>query len=189
MAIHLETPRFHLDSLTRLEAARHTFKFSGSPEYVWSMGLGRERSYTFYKWYKQLRKYNERKKLCFGIRPKGSNDVIGVEMAELTASGVATLTVGIGDRAWWGKGVVQETRSAVLDYLFQRTNCRRAWGTPSVRNFPSVFNYQALGFTSEGILRSHGLDWQSGEQVDHVIFAMLKDDWIARRAQQAKGTP
>lgn len=185
MAIHLETERFTLDSMRRLEAARHTFAFSKDQEYTGSMGLGRNRTWTFYGWYKQLKKYNDRKKFCFGIRPKGSHKVIGVELAELTAGGIAVLTVGVGDKAWWGKGVVQETRTALLDYLFAHTNCRRAWGTPSVRNFPSVFNYQALGFTSEGILREHGLDWRSGKPTDHVSFAMLKEDWLARRQGKA----
>jgi RimJ/RimL family protein N-acetyltransferase len=76
-----------------------------------------------------------------------------------------------------------ETRKAVLKFLFEKTNCRRAWGNPCVRNLPSIFNYQALGFKSEGILRGHEFDPETGNSVDHIVFGLLRDEWLLSHDQ------
>lgn len=183
-SVHIKTPRFNLDSMTRLEAAWHTYGWSSDREVTVPLGYP-SRDWTLHAWYKQHRKYNNRNKFCLAIRPKNSSQVIGFEAFELSAGGTALLTVAIGNRSWWGKGVVLETRTAILEFLFNETHCRRAWGTPSVRNLPSIFNYKALGFKSEGILRQHGYQPESGAPVDYVIFGLLRDEWLYSSKQCA----
>lgn len=135
-------------------------------------------------WYRRHRKYNNRRKFCIGIRPKGESGLIGYELAEVSSRDVATLSVLIGDRAWWGKGVVQETRSAIIKFLFEQVGCARVWGTPNARNFPSVFNYQKLGFTFEGTMRQHSYDPRTKQRVDLLMFSILRDEWLERRKRQ-----
>ena len=183
--IHLETERFRLDSMRRMEVAWHTYAWSADREVTGPLGFPNKK-WTWLSWYKRHRKYNDRQKLCLAIKTKNATNVIGYEAIELSAAGTAILTVAIGDRSWWGKGVVTETRKAILDFLFCETNCRRVWGIPSVRNIPSIFNYQALGFTSEGILRQHGLHPETGKPVDHIIFAMLRDEWLLSSRKAAE---
>jgi [ribosomal protein S5]-alanine N-acetyltransferase len=174
--VHIETERFCLDSMTRWEAARLTYPWTSDREILGSLGLV-PRTWSRRSWYKWHKQYNNRRKFCIGIRPKNSNTLIGYESFDVSELRNALLTVVIGDRSWWGSGVVLEVRQAIIQFLFEEVGCRRIWGAPATRNFPSVFNYQALGFRSEGILRQYGINAETGAPVDHFVFAMLRDEW------------
>ena len=65
----------------------------------------------------------------------------------------ARTAVVIGDRDYWGKKVVLETRAVILDFLFYVMGMHKVWGAIYARNLPSLFNYKAQGFTCEGVLR------------------------------------
>jgi ribosomal-protein-serine acetyltransferase len=77
--------------------------------------------------------------------------------------------------------VVIETRSAILDFLFDHKGCARACGFVYARNLPSVSNYLTLGFTHEGTLRGQ-LRRPGGERGDAMVFGMLREEWLARRS-------
>lgn len=178
--VRLETARFELASMTRWEAARHSYPWALDPEVMLPFGVP-AKAWTRLGWYKWHKAYNNRKKFCFAIRPKGTPAVIGYESCEISSQKNAYLTVIIGDRSWWGKGVVVECRREIIRFLFETVGCRRVWGTPSARNLPSVFNYQALGFKSEGILRQHGIDARTLHPVDHLVFGLLREEWPRTR--------
>lgn len=181
--VRLETPRFVLTSLSRLKVVWHSYQWTSDPEVMSPFGMDAG-GWTWRSWYRRHRKYNNRRRFCFGIQPKCESRLIGYELAEVSVHGVATLSVLIGDHDWWGKGVVQETRSAILEFLFEKVGCARVWGTPTARNFPSVFNYQKLGFTCEGTLRQHGYDPESKQRVDLLIFSMLRDEWVEKHKRE-----
>lgn len=181
--VQLETPRFVLKSMNRLEGAWRSYPWTSDPMVMHPFGL-EAGNWTRRSWYRRFRKPNNKRKFCLGIWPKGQSRLIGYESFDVNARGVAVLSVVIGDREWWGKGVVHEARGAIIDFLFEKMNCTRVWGTPSSRNFPSIFNYQKLGFTFEGTLRQHGFDPGTKQRVDFLIFAMLRDEWLEKRKQQ-----
>ncbi len=92
----------------------------------------------------------------------------------------AQTNVVIGDRDYWGKGVVLETRAAIIDFLFEVVKVDKVWGTPYERNFPSIFNYKAQGFTCEGVLRKHIVNVK-GQRIDQYVFGLLREEWLASR--------
>ena len=93
----------------------------------------------------------------------------------------ATFSVIIGDKDFWGRKVVLETRAALLDYFFVKRGIEKAIGSPLTRNFPAVFNYKAQGWKLEGVQRGH-LKSQIGDgRLDLYQFALLKDEWLAIR--------
>ena len=181
--VRLETPRFLLRSMTRLQAAWHSYPWTSDPAVMHPFGLPAG-TWTRRSWYKRFRKPNNKRRFCLGIWPKDQSKMIGYESFDVSSRGVAVLSVLIGDHDWWGKGVVQETRGAIVDFLFEKAGCERVWGTPSIRNFPSVFNYQKLGFTCEGTLRKHGFDPGTQQRVDFFVFAMLREEWLKKSEQQ-----
>jgi RimJ/RimL family protein N-acetyltransferase len=177
----LQTERFTLRSMTRLQASHAT--------YAWTFDAGvmhplceRAGTWTRYSWYKRHKRYNNRRRFFFGIYVKDGYEMIGFEEVNLTPPGAAFLIVAIGNRDWWGRGVVHETRRALIEFLFDKVGCHRVWGNPAARNFASVFNYQALGFKHEGVLRRHAFDHTTQESVDSLVFGLLRDEWLARRA-------
>ena len=53
---------------------------------------------------------------------------------------LATFNVVIGEKEWWGKGVINEARAALLDHFFEQVGVEKACGQPLARNFPAVLN-------------------------------------------------
>ena len=95
--------------------------------------------------------------------------------------GLASTNVIIGDRDYWGRGVVVETRSRILDFLFDEVGVEKVVGNPFARNFPAVFNYKALGFRCEGVLRQQRRS-HAGGRIDQLLFGLLRDEWHVRQA-------
>jgi RimJ/RimL family protein N-acetyltransferase len=175
----IETERFTLRSMTRLQAALATFQWTADPEVMHPLGYPAG-NWTRFRWYKRLKRFDNKRKFFLAIYPRGTGEPIGHEGVNISVPGSAFLSVAIGNRDWWGRGVVHETRRAVIDFMFDEVGCHRVWGTPTARNFASIFNYQALGFTHEGVLRRYTFDRMTREHVDSLIFGLLREEWLAR---------
>ncbi len=93
----------------------------------------------------------------------------------------AGFNVVIGDKQYWGKNAVNETRAALLTEFFERRGLEKAWGQPLARNFPMIFNYKQQGWRLEGILRGQCLSVVDGSRLDQYQFGMLRDEWRARQ--------
>lgn len=98
---------------------------------------------------------------------------------------MATFNVVIGDLDWWGKGVVIESRAALLSELFDNRGVEKCVGQPHTRNAPAVFNYKKQGWRMEGILRGHSLHHSGEKRLDQAHFALMKEDWDALREDKA----
>jgi RimJ/RimL family protein N-acetyltransferase len=177
--VRLETERFTLLAIPRLKAARISFPWSRIPEVVEPYGEAANQSFA--TWRKRLPYFDNRRRFCFAISPKAAATVIGLERVTVDRDRNASLAVIIGDRDWWGKGVVVETRAAVIDFCFDVLKCARITGLTSAANYPSVANYQMLGFQAEGVLRQHRVDPAGHGRLDMIVFGLLKDEWRARR--------
>ena len=78
-------------------------------------------------------------------------------------------------RAFWGRGYMQETLRAILNYAFADLNLHRIEADVDPRNAASVRTLERLGFQREGYLRER---WQvNGEIQDALFFGLLKPDW------------
>ena len=182
-AIRLETERFVLKSLTRRELALISYPWTNDPAVMEPLEL-QAGVWTPRSWEKQVIKSNNRDKFSFGIEERRSSTMIGYETVQISRTNVALLGVAIGDRDWWGKGVVVESRAAVLDFLFRERECARAWGIVFARNFPSISNYLMLGFQHEGTLRRQ--QWlPNAERGDAMVFGILREEWLNRRSPES----
>ncbi len=92
----------------------------------------------------------------------------------------------IGDKAFWGQNVVNETRAALLDHFFDYRKFEKAVGLPNARNFAAIRNYKAQGWRLEGIQRGQVKSVVDGRRIDQLMFGMLASEW---RAQRKASTP
>lgn len=180
--VRLETERFVLTTTNRRDIARHSFPWTTDPEIMHPMGYGTK--WTMRKWRRTYPRFNNRTRFCFAIRPKGSDTVIGYERITMDRHGNAILTVMIGDRGWWGKGTVQETRRAVIDFAFGTLGCARLAGYVLESNYPSIANYQMLGFQCEGVNRKLRRNLSGKGRLDMIIFSQLAEEWQALREKE-----
>jgi RimJ/RimL family protein N-acetyltransferase len=175
----LETKRFRLETIRPLAFARASLSWTDDAEIMNSISLPAG-GWTVRKWWSRIRRYRHKKAIALVIWPKEGHEPIGFQFATITGTNGATIGVVIGDRSWWGRDVVIETRRAFIDYLFDDIGVNRIAGFPSARNFPSIYNYQRLGFKLEGTLRRYVGDGHGG-LTDCFVFGMLREEWDAQR--------
>lgn len=177
----IETGRFRLVPMGKWRTFRLTYDWTDDSAFMSSYyGSGEPRS--AWRWYREMIRPNNRTKFAHAIVPHGQTTPIGVHTVAMRPYRSCLLAVGIHDRAWWGKDVVQEVRARVIDHLFEHTDVERFYGQVMARNFPSVFNYRKLGFSHVGTLHRCRLDKATGDVQDMLIFEMFREEWMARKA-------
>ena len=82
---------------------------------------------------------------------------------------------------YWGRGLMAEALTAILDFAFGRLGLNRAQVLLMPRNLRSRRLADRLGFTEEGTLREHDFD-ERGELCDDVVFSLLAREWRGSRA-------
>lgn len=138
---------------------------------------------------KYIESFDNRLTYHLGIFWKETGEQVGFYNVKIQRkSRNAETSVVIGNRDFWGRKVVLETREAILEFLFARVQVERVYGSPFERNFPSIFNYKAQGFTFEAVLRKHARR-ANGDRVDVYVFGLMRDEWLAMRGARARVTP
>lgn len=178
LARDLETERFHLKSLGRLEALQVTNSWRHDPEILLNFYRS-SRPRSVLKWLKSGLVPNNVYRFTFAIIPKEGGRPIGAHAIKLTAYRTASLTVALHDRDWWGKGVVLEVRPRLINHFFRHGEIDRFIGSVNGRNAASIFNYKRLGFDHVGTWHRHFRDPVTGEVIDVLDFELFRDKWEA----------
>ena len=183
LASVIESERFRLEPRGRWRAFRETYPWSQDSAFMSSYcGSGERRSP--WKWYREMIRPNNRTKFAHAIIPHGAASPIGFHFAAIRPYRSCFLAVGIHDRAWWGKGVVQEARGRIIDHILANSDVDRLYAYVFARNLPSIFNYRKFGFTHVGTLHRCRRDAATGEVNDMLFFEMFRDEWLARRERE-----
>jgi len=85
------------------------------------------------------------------------------------------LGIGIGDKAYWGRGYGREAIKLLLDYAFRLRNLHKVYLRVNGNNERAIRAYRACGFVEEGRWRSHV--WSNGAYIDLVCMGILRDEW------------
>lgn len=83
-------------------------------------------------------------------------------------------------RAQWGRGLMHEALSALIDCAFGNIGLRRLEAEVDPRNGPSCRLLERLGFTREGLLRQRWV--AKGEAHDVEVHGLLRQEWPAPSA-------
>lgn len=84
-----------------------------------------------------------------------------------------------------GKGYATEASEAVLDLAFTQLGLHRVYGRADARNVGSIALMKRLGMRQEAHFVHNEVF--KGEWGDEVYFAILEDEWRARRAEKSAG--
>jgi ribosomal-protein-alanine N-acetyltransferase len=179
--LRLETPRFIVRSMTREDVTDTFIGWLADPEVMLGLNLPRRRlsRSQAVRW---VLGFDNRVRFCLGLHVRRDGPQIGFFTVDCDLKNrCGETSVVIGDRSFWGRNVVIETRSSLLDFLFEEMDLHKVTGKPHGRNFASIYNYKALGFTCEAVLREQLCSIQDGTRLDQLIFGMLRSAWRARR--------
>lgn len=89
--------------------------------------------------------------------------------------GTAEVGIGIGDRAYWGRGYGREALALLVDYGFRMQNLRKLWLEVHGGNERAIRAYRAVGFVEEG--RQREQVWSGGRYEDTVLMGLFRSDW------------
>ena len=179
--IKITTERFELRSLTAADITPAWIAWLNDPEILAPLNTP-PRDHTAESLASQLKGYDNWEHYHVGIFVLQSQLHIGLHEMNLNRKQHLMQTnVLLGDKTWWGKDVVLETRGALLDYFFFEQDIEKAYGMPLARNFPMIFNYKVQGWTLDKILHENLVSITTGEKLDQYRFVMMRDDWARLR--------
>lgn len=184
-SVRLETERFIIRSLTPEDASQRWIGWAADPEVMEPVN-SIPKTMTIQQLQDYIKRFDQTNRFILGIFDKADRRHIGFYVVHKSAKqGTATFNVIIGDKDYWGKKVVLETRAVLLDYFFETQGIAKAIGMPHARNFPAVFNYKAQGWRLEGVLRGHCPASKGGGRLDQCQFGLLREEWREMRSAEA----
>ena len=179
LARTLETERFILEPMGPIRFIVETGEIRRDPEILTGL-FQSSKPRSAWKWARTISVPNNRTKFSFAITPKsGGGGSIGFHTVKMRGYRSAFNSVAIGDREWWGKGVVLEVRAKLMNHFFSESEIERFFGVVEARNTASIFNYRRLGYDHVGSWHRSKQNPQTGEVVDYLNFEIFKDKWMA----------
>ena len=176
--VRLDTERFTVRSLTVSDASEAYISWWNDEEV--QAGLGTEpRGWGKQQAQRHIAKFNNARAFHLGIFRSEDDLPIGFIAVFVELPGIVKTNTVIGDKAFWGQGVVLEVRDRVLQFAFEELEALKVVGQVDGRNFSSIFNYKAQGFKTEGVLRQQ-LPNPDGTRHDQILFGLLKQEWLDR---------
>ncbi|MFY9605975.1 MAG: GNAT family protein [Thermoplasmata archaeon] len=121
--------------------------------------------------------FRTKRGIRWGITIKGDDKLIGsAGFYKWVQPGRYQAEMGYDlNPAFWGKGIMTEALSAIIQYGFDYMGLHRIEVLVSRQNKRSQSLVRRLGFRKEGVLRDHY--FVEGRFSDDVIFSLLKEDW------------
>ena len=179
--VHLTTERFVLRSLAASDISDRWGGWSDDKAIVTPLNIAQRRM-TKDDLRRYVARFDNENNYLIGVFTKAMTLHIGffvIDVNRLHAT--ASFNLVIGDKSYWGKGVVNEARAALLDEFFDNRGIEKAYGTPLARNHPAVFNYKAQGWKLEGIQIGQCRSVTDGSRLDQYHFGMLRTTWRQRK--------
>jgi hypothetical protein len=99
--IEIATQRFLLRPIDPVRFARRTFDWT-SDRQAFADLTWRTDGWTLWRWWRHLRKFARKNRMCHGIWPKDGTGPIGLHIVGYEPS-TRNVTVGVlvADRSWW----------------------------------------------------------------------------------------
>lgn len=88
----------------------------------------------------------------------------------------AWVGIGVGERAYWGKGYGTEVMRLISRYAFEELDLHRLSLTVFEYNPRAIRSYQKAGFVEEG--RFRGYVARDGRRWDLVFMGLLREEWL-----------
>lgn len=115
----------------------------------------------------------------FFIRSLADETLLGFITLEdiFWRNGNAWVGIGVGERAYWGKGYGTEAMRLISRYAFEELDLHRLSLTVFEYNARALRSYQKAGFVEEG--RFRGFIARDGRRWDLVFMGLLREEWVS----------
>jgi len=130
--------------------------------------------------------FDHARRYLFGIYARDSGQHLGtVTLYDWHPyHGTAYYGYMLGEREYWGRGVMTEVLTLLFDFAFDTLGVRKLNAGAYVENIASIVNFQKMGLHPEGVLRQQlRLD---DRYVDEVLYGIDREQWAAHKATLAE---
>jgi [ribosomal protein S5]-alanine N-acetyltransferase len=188
-ALSLHTARFVLRSMAREDVDERFIGWLADPALTVGLNLPLQRL-SRAQAVRYVLSHDNRARFFIGVfvrdgvepnAPGGAGQIGFFTLSADPTHRVAETAVVIGERSWWGRDVVVEARSALLTFAFTQLGQHKVLGRPHGRNFASIYNYKAMGFRCEAVLREQMQAVDGDGRLDQLVFGLLRSEWLARQ--------
>lgn len=93
--------------------------------------------------------------------------------------GTARLSIVVGNRQYWGRGLGTAAVKQVLEHAFITLGLRKVESEYLEPNLSARALHERVGFTIEGKLRNDA--WRRGQWVDRTFLSILREEYLAKR--------
>ena len=176
LARDLETERFNLRHLGPISAIRTTAHWRRDPEILAAL-YHSSKPRSLLKWIRTGPSPDNLERFAWAIIPKGETTAIGIHTVRLEDYRTAKLMGALSDRQWWGRDVVVDVRTRLINHFFANAEIDRIEGFTSSINAASVFNYRRLGFSHCGTRHRVKQDHEGGRVYDLINFELFREQW------------
>jgi ribosomal-protein-alanine N-acetyltransferase len=85
----------------------------------------------------------------------------------------------IGEREYWGKGIMFETYSLLINHAFNILNLNKIIAAAPIVNVQSIVTLKKLGFSNEATFREQF--FIDGKYIDLLVFGLLRSEFMANK--------
>jgi len=125
-------------------------------------------------WFKAVKESPSRLDLVIETRDGSPIGVVGLVNIDVSHK-TAEIFIVIGDKEYWGKGVMLEAESVLIEHAFSQMHLEKIWAHARTDNVASIITMKKLGFQIEGTLRQHVCI--AGRRMDLFQVGLLKDEF------------
>jgi RimJ/RimL family protein N-acetyltransferase len=175
--VNIETKRFAVRSLTARDLTGAFRMWVSNPTVMAALNMpARRLSQADLERF--IASYDDKVRYLVGIFIRGSGEIIGAFMLDVTPAHALVKAAGfIGDRNWWGKMVFEEVGTGLFDEFFKNRGIEKATAQVWEKNFAALVPLRRLGFKVEGFLRNEIRAFDGSGRRNQFILGLLAADW------------
>lgn len=184
--IFLNGKKIYLRGLTKRDIPAW-YKWFNDPEVTEYMnkGICPNTKILQEEYFRNLAKSKNDIQLGIVLKEKGSLiGIIGIHKVDWVHRN-GDISIVIGDKRQWGKGVAKEAISLTVRHAFTKMNLRRLVAGMTALNLGSRRCFEDNGFVLEGTRRKHF--FYKGKYVDVYMLGLLEEEWKDREIVGVKG--
>ena len=125
-------------------------------------------------WFEKMQADDSRLEFVIETTEKTPIGIIGLAGIDSTHR-TAEIYLVIGQKEFWGKGVMLEAECLLIDWAFNSSGLEKIWAEARPENIASVITMKKIGFQVEGTLRSEKV--VDGKRIDVLRLGLLKNNF------------
>jgi [ribosomal protein S5]-alanine N-acetyltransferase len=90
----------------------------------------------------------------------------------------ADVSLLIGDKDYWGKGIATEAIKLIIEFSFNTLNLNKLKASCYEENIASALAFEKSGFIHEGVLKK--MWYKNGYFQDHILLGLCKEDFFKK---------